>query len=104
MAFDWRVLHHVSPGDRPRHAANVHRMLRPGGLCLSVCFSEDDRGIAGEGKYRHPRLGTQLYLSSEREIRELVEPLFDVLELDTVDVEGTRSPHRAVRALMRKRV
>jgi hypothetical protein len=33
----------------------------------------------------------------------LFEPLFDVLELGAVDVVGTRSPHKAVRALMRKR-
>jgi len=103
FAYDWLVLHHVFPADRARYASNVHRMLRHGGLYLSVCFSEDDRGIAGEGKCRQPQLGTQLYLSSEREIRVLFEPLFDVLELATVDVEGTRSPHRAVRALMRKR-
>ena len=102
FAYDWLVLHHVFPADRPRYAANVHRMLGHGGLYLSVCFSEDDRGIAGEGKCRQPQLGTQLYLSSEREIRVLFEPLFEVLELATVDVEGTRSPHRAVRALMRK--
>jgi len=103
FAYDWLVLHHVLPADRPRYAANVHRMLRPGALYLSVCFSEDDRGIAGDGKYRQPQLGTQLYLSSEQEIRVMSEPLFDVLELATVGVEGTRSPHRAVRALMRKR-
>lgn len=103
FAYDWLVLHHVFPADRPRYAANVHRMLCPGSLYLSVCFSEDDRGIAGEGKYRQPRLGTQLYLSSEQEIRELLGPLFDILELGTVDVEGTRSPHRAVQALGRKR-
>ena len=104
FAYDWLVLHHVFPADRPRYAANVHRMLRTGARYLSVCFSEEDRGIAGEGKYRQPRLGTQLYLSSEQEIRALFEPLFEVLELATVDVEGTRSPHRAVQALMRKRV
>ena len=103
FAYDWLVLHHVFPADRPRYAANVHRMLRPGALYLSVCFSEDDRGIAGEGKRRQPQIGTQLYLSSEQEIRELFEPLFDVLELGAVDVVGTRSPHKAVRALMRKR-
>ena len=103
FAYDWLVLHHVFPADRPRYAANVHRMLRPGALYLSVCFSEDDRGIAGDGKHRQPQLGTQLYLSSEQEIREMFEPLFDILELATVDVEGTRAPHRAVRALMRNR-
>jgi len=103
FAYDWLVLHHVFPDDRPRYVANVHRMLRPGGLYLSVCFSEDDRGIAGEGKYRQPQLGTLLYLSSQREIRDLFEPSFDVEELATVEIEGKRAPHRAVRALMRKR-
>ena len=53
FAYDWLVLHHVFPDDRPRYVASVHRMLRPGGLYLSVCFSEDDRGIAGEGTGRY---------------------------------------------------
>lgn len=103
FAYDWLVLHHVDPADRPRYAANVQRMLCPGSLYLSVCFSEDDQGIAGEGKYRQPRLGTRLYLSSEQEIRDLFGPLFDIVELGTVGIEGTRSPHRAVQALLRKR-
>ena len=103
FAYDWLVLHHVFPEERPRYVANVHRMLRPGGLYLSVCFSEDDCGIAGEGKYRQPQLGTLLYLSSEQELRELFEPWFDVEGLTTVEVEGKRRSHRAVRALMRKR-
>jgi SAM-dependent methyltransferase len=103
FAFDWLVLHHVFPDERPRYAANVHRMLRPGGLYLSVCFSEDDHAIAGEGKYRQPQLGTLLYLSSEREIRDLFEPWFDIEELTTVEIAGKRAPHLAVRALMRKR-
>ena len=103
FAFDWLVLHHVFPADRPRYVASIYRMVRPGGLYLSVCFSEDDQAIAGEGKYRQPQLGTLLYLSSEREIRDLFEPWFDVEELSTVEIEGKRAPHRAVRALMRKR-
>jgi len=103
FAYDWLVLHHVFPDDRPRYVANVLRLLRPGGLYLSVCFSEEDRGIAGEGKYRQPQLGTLLYLSSEQEIRDLFEPSFDIEELTTVEIEGKRAPHRAVTALMRKR-
>jgi SAM-dependent methyltransferase len=103
FAYDWLVLHHVYPDDRPRYVANVHRLLRPGGLYLSVCFSEEDRAIAGEGKYRQPQLGTLLYLSSEREIRDLFEPWFDVEELATVEIEGKRAPHLAVSALLRKR-
>jgi SAM-dependent methyltransferase len=103
FAYDWLVLHHVFPDDRPRYVANVLRLLRTGGLYLSVCFSEEDRGIAGEGKYRQPQLGTLLYLSSEQEIRDLFEPSFDIEELNTVEIEGKRAPHRAVTALMRKR-
>ena len=103
FAYDWLVLHHVFPDDRPRYVANVLRLLRPGGLYLSVCFSEDDQAITGEGKYRQPQLGTLLYLSSEHEIRDLFEPSFDIEELATVEIEGKRAPHRAVKALMRKR-
>jgi len=103
FAYDWLVLHHVFPDDRPRYVANVLRLLRPGALYLSVCFSEDDRAITGEGKYRQPQLGTLLYLSSEQEIRDLFEPSFDIEELSTAEIEGKRAPHRAVTALMRKR-
>ena len=103
FAYDWLVLHHVFPADRPRYVANVHRTLRPGGLYLSVCFSEDDQAITGEGKYRQPQFGTLLYLSSEQEIRDLFEPSFEIDGLATVDIEGKRAPHRAVKALMRKR-
>jgi SAM-dependent methyltransferase len=103
VAYDWEVLHHVFPGDRRRYVANVHRMLRAGAPYLSVCFSEHDRGIAGEGQYRQTSLGTRLYLSSERELRELFDPWFEVDELRTVEVEGTRGTHLAVKALMKRR-
>jgi len=103
FASDWLVLHHVFPDDRPRCVANVLRLRRPGGLQLSVCFSHDDQVITGEGKYRQPQLGTLLCFSSEQEIRDLFEPSFDIEELTAVETEGRRAPHRAVKALMRKR-
>jgi SAM-dependent methyltransferase len=103
FAFDWEVLHHVFPDDRARFAATVHRLLRPGGTYLSVCFAEDDPGLPGSGKFRHTPLGTVLYLSSEREVRDLFEPLYVVESLGTIDVAGKRGPHRAVRALLTKR-
>lgn len=103
FAYDWEVLHHILPEDRPRYVDHVHRMLRPGGCYLSVCFAENDPGLAGEGKYRRTPLGTLLYLSSERELRNLFEPRFDVETLSTIEVAGRRGPHRAVSALLRKR-
>jgi SAM-dependent methyltransferase len=103
FAYDWEVLHHVLPEHRPRYVANIHRMLRVGGCYLSVCFSEGDHGLAGEGKYRQTPLGTLLYLSSEQEMRDLFQPWFNVEALSTVEVEGKRGPHRAVSAWLRNR-
>jgi hypothetical protein len=95
---------HVFPRERERYAANVHGMLRSGAHYLSVCFSEDDaHGFGGEGKYRKTRLGTTLYFSSEKELRNLFEPLFTIQELCTVEIAGKFGPHVAVKALMTKK-
>jgi SAM-dependent methyltransferase len=104
FAFDWEVLHHVFPEDRVRYVSNVHRMLRSGGKYLSLCFSEEEPPIfGGKGKYRKTPLGTTLYFSSERELRELFEPLFLIEQLSTVEVTGKKGPHMAVKSLMSKK-
>jgi hypothetical protein len=41
--------------------------------------------------------------SSEQELRELFEPLFDVEELQTLKLAGKYRPHIAVKALLRRR-
>jgi SAM-dependent methyltransferase len=102
FAYEWEVLHHVFPVDRPRYVANVHHMLRPGARYLSVCFSEEDPGFGGGGKYRKTPLGTTLYFSSEQELRELFQPLFRIEELGTAGATGRQSPHKVVRALLSK--
>ena len=104
FAYDWEVLHHVFPESRERYVENVHRMLRPGGKYLSLCFSEDEpASFGGDGKYRTTPLDTTLYFSSERELQELFEPLFDIEQLCTIEVAGKRGPHMAVKALMSKK-
>ena len=104
FAYDWEVLHHVFPDERARYAANVFRLLRPGGRYLSVCFSEADApAFGGEGKWCLTPLGTLLYLSSEQEIAALVEPLFQVDELRTVEIAGRHGTHVAIKALMTRR-
>jgi SAM-dependent methyltransferase len=103
FAYDWEVLHHVFPEHRDRYVANVHKMLRPLARYLSVCFSEDDDpSFGGTGKYRKTPLGTTLYFSSEQELRNLFEPMFDIEELSTVEVAGKFKPHKAVKALLRR--
>ncbi len=103
FAYDWEVLHHVFPQDRQKYVRNVHRLLRPRGTYFSVCFSENDCAFGGEGKYRRTSLGTTLYFSSEKELRELFEPLFRILELRTAEIAGRHSLHSAVVARMSRR-
>jgi hypothetical protein len=75
-------------------------VLRPGGGYLSVCFSEEDPDFGGVGKYRKTPLGTKLYFSSEDELRELFDPLFQIHELHTSQIAGKYGPHKAVVARM----
>jgi SAM-dependent methyltransferase len=102
FACDWELLHHVLPDDRPRYLENVQRLLRPGGRYLSACFSESDPGFGGEGKVRTTRLGTELYFSSEEELRELYKRNFSILQLETREIEGKYEPHQAVVALLQR--
>lgn len=103
LALDWEVLHHVFPDDRPKFVDNVHALLRPGGVFLSVCFSEHDKTFEGDGQYRDTPIGTTLYFSSETELRDLFETRFDVLELNTVDIPGKYGPHTVNVAWMQRR-
>ncbi len=103
FAFDWEVLHHVFPEAREKYVHNIHRMLRPGGKYFSVCFSEEDPDFGGEGKYRKTPLGTTLYFSSEKELRELFEPNFNIHELYTSEIAGKYGPHKAVIVRMERK-
>jgi len=102
FAYDGEVLHHIFPEDRERYVRNVHRMLRQGGKYLSVCFSDEDPQFGGSGKYRKTPLGTTLYFSSEKELRDLFRPYFSIRELQTREVPGKYSPHLAVCAFLEK--
>lgn len=103
FAYDWELLHHIFPQDREKYINNVHRLLNPEGMYLSVCFSEKSPQFGGVGKYRKTPLDTVLYFSSESEIVLLVEPLFEIEKLETVEIKGKFAPHRAIYAFMKKR-
>jgi 2-polyprenyl-3-methyl-5-hydroxy-6-metoxy-1,4-benzoquinol methylase len=103
FAYDWELLHHISPEDRPPYLKNVHDILKPGGIYFSVCFSEKDPDFGGEEKYRTTPLGTVLYFSSENELRELFEPLFKILKLNTIEIPGKYGPHMVNAAWMERK-
>lgn len=103
FGYDWEVLHHVFPDDRESYVANVCRMLRPGAIYFSMCFSDSDRAFGGRGKYRKTMLDTMLYFSSEDEIEQLFIPYFRVIELKTIEIAGKYGPHMGVVALLERR-
>jgi len=103
FAYDWQLLHHVYPEHRQQYVRNVDRLLVPGGRHLSVCFSEDDPCFGGEGKYRTTSMGTRLYFSSEKEMREMFETCFVIEELKTIETEGKTAPHLSVWTFMTKK-
>jgi cyclopropane fatty-acyl-phospholipid synthase-like methyltransferase len=94
FAYDWELLHHIYPERRETYAANVYRILNPGGKYLSVCFSEKDTEFGGVGKYRKTFLGTVLYFSSEVELHRLFESYFKIIELKTMEIAGKAASHR----------
>jgi SAM-dependent methyltransferase len=93
FAYDWGVLHHIFPQQRPKYVENVRRILNPKGKYLSACFSEKDTGFGGPGKYRKTRLGSTLYFSDENELKELFEPYFEIIDLQTAQISGKFGPH-----------
>jgi cyclopropane fatty-acyl-phospholipid synthase-like methyltransferase len=103
FAYDWEVMHHIFPEDREAYINNVYKLLNSGGLYLSVCFSEESLQFGGEGKYRKTPLDTVLYFSSESEMETLFDPLFEIKELTTVDVDGKFGTHKAIYAFLKKK-
>ncbi len=103
FVYDWMLLHHIYPQDRDKYLANVYKLLKSGGTYLSVCFSEESQAFGGSGKYRTTPLDTVLYFSSENEIKELFQPLFEIEELTTVTIPGKNTQHKAIYTLLTKK-
>jgi len=95
FAFEWEVLHHIFPENRSCYMQNVSNILRLGAIYLSVCFSEKDSDFGGKGKYRKTPLGTTLYFSSEKELRELFDSHFKIMDLTSLEICGKYGPHMA---------
>ena len=93
FVYDWGLLHHLFPEQRQKYVENVYRIVNPGGRYLSVCFSQEDTGFGGSGKFRKTSLGSVLYFSSADELRELFKPYFQGIDLQTIEVSGKFMSH-----------
>ena len=103
FAYDWELLHHIFPEKRQEYIKNIYNLLNPGGTYLSVSFSEKDPSFGGQGKYRETPLGTMLHFSSENELKELFSPLFNIEELNAIEIRGKPVSHLANYALMKRK-
>ena len=93
FVYDWGLLHHIMPENRDKYIENVHRVLKPKGNYLSICFNEKDTAFEGAGKYRQTSLGTAVYLSSEKELRELFGRFFKIIDFRVLEIQGKVMTH-----------
>jgi len=93
FAYDWGLLHHIFPENRQKYVQGVHRILNTAGKYLSVCFNEKDMAFPGAGKYRKTNLGSTVYLSSETELRNLFQPLFEIIDFRVLEIKGKIMTH-----------
>ena len=93
FAFEWEVLHHILPENRSDYIHSVYRMLKPGAKYLSVSFHRKDRYFGGKGRIRETPLGTILYFSTDREVKQLFSAHFTILEQKIIEVPGKSVPH-----------
>jgi len=103
FAYDWNLLHHLFPDQREQYVKNVYAALKPQSPYLSVCFSEKDPHFGGAGKYRKTAIGTLLYFSSEKELRELFLPHFTIEMLEPIQIPGRTVIHHGLYVFMTKR-
>ncbi len=103
MVLDWELLHHIPYADRGRFIAGVARALRPAGLYLSASFTHPDRAFPAAGPVARTPLGTTLHLTEPADLPPLLEPWFEIVELERTQLRGQRSPHDAVWLLARRR-
>lgn len=98
--FDWQVLHHIFPENREEYAKRISKLLNKNGIYISVCFSEVSPQFGGEGKYRKTFFDTELYFSSEDEIKTLFEKYFNIIELKTLEIPGKKFSHKDIFVMM----
>ena len=102
FALEWQILHHIYPEQRSRYVENVHKLLKPGGKYMAVCFHENNTTFDGTGKYRKTRIGTLLYFSNEEELRELYSLFFNILDLRVTEIKGKAGKHLVNYAMLER--
>ncbi len=97
FVLEWALIYQIMPSQRRKYVEDVAELLDKGGKYLSVCFNEQSPEFGGPGSYRKSPGGTELYFSSQNELRELFEPYFHIIETKII-----QAPHIENYFLMEK--
>lgn len=84
LVYDSGCLHHIPPHRRPAYLRLVRRLLKPGGHFGLVCFNPEGGSHLSDWEvYRSRSMGGGLGFS-ERRLRRVLAPNFEVVELRTM--------------------
>jgi len=96
--LEWSLLHQITPQQREEYVKDAAKILNRGGKYLSVCFNQQSAEFGNPGeKYRISPAGMNLYFSSQKELKELFEQYFHIIEMKLL-----RTPHIANYFFMEK--
>jgi SAM-dependent methyltransferase len=92
LVYDSGCLHHIPPHRRPAYLRLVRRLLKPGGRFGLVCFNtEGGSDLSDWEVYRVRSLRGGLGFS-ERRLRQVLAPHFEVVELRTMNEAPAGAP------------
>ena len=96
--LEWSLLHQITLPQRQKYVKDVAKILNRNGKYLSVCFNQQSAEFGNPGeKYRISPSGMKLYFSSQKELKELFEQYFHIIEMKLL-----RTPHVANYFFMEK--
>lgn len=90
--LDFFVLHHIPHKNRDKFVRNVLKLLNPDGIYLSICFNNDTDAFGNHGK-KHiiSHLGTNIYLSTFKELDQLFSKNFKILDKKVIEIIRKKS-------------
>lgn len=92
LVYDSGCLHHIPPHRRPAYLRLIRRILKPGGRFGLVCFNpEGGSDLSDWEVYRSRSLRGGLGFS-ERRLRHVLAPHFEVVELRTMNEADAHAP------------
>jgi len=100
FVLEWAILHCISFDKWKKHIENVSKLLNGNGKYLSTCFNVKDAkfGEPGERIRTVPEniraaSGSKLYFSTLDEVKELLNPYFNIIESKILEKRREENIH-----------